>query len=95
MVKEQQRTAGLASARVGSAAEARLAGIVAGRSCSHQRRRGQRRDLGAGGGSIGDAAADRARSFSTNTSLVQFRSKKCRTVLGPELVQDETRRASL
>jgi hypothetical protein len=56
MVKEQQRAAGLASARAGSAAEAPLAGVVAGRSCWHRirrRRREQRRDLSAGGGSRG------------------------------------------
>jgi hypothetical protein len=56
MVKEQQCAAGLASARAGSAAEAPLAGVVAGRSCLRRirrRRREQRRDLGAGGGSRG------------------------------------------
>jgi hypothetical protein len=48
--------AGLASARAGSAAEAPLAGGVAGRSCLRQicrHRREQRRDLGAGGRSRG------------------------------------------
>jgi hypothetical protein len=56
MVKEQQCAAGLASARAGSAAEAPLAGVVAGRSCLRRirrRRRERRRDLGAGGGSRG------------------------------------------
>jgi hypothetical protein len=61
MVKEQQRTAGLTSAHAGSAAEARLVGVVAGRSCSRCRRRKHRRDLRADGGSRGDAADDRAR----------------------------------